>query len=66
VSLQSRDIQQLLGKLSKFVTDAGNCFGPPPPPGETVLQNGDSTAKGVLYLAGESVTFFVNCPVFPG
>jgi hypothetical protein len=30
-----------------FVIDAGNCFGPPPP-GETVLQNGDSTAKGVL------------------
>jgi hypothetical protein len=28
--------------------DAGKCFGPPPP-GETVLQNGDSTAKGVLY-----------------
>jgi hypothetical protein len=31
-----------------FVIDAEKCFGPPPP-GETVLQNGDSTAKGVLY-----------------
>jgi hypothetical protein len=30
-----------------FVIAVGNCFGPPPP-GETVLQNGDSTAKGVL------------------
>jgi hypothetical protein len=30
---------------SLFVIDAGKCFGPPP--GETVLQNGDSTAKGV-------------------
>jgi hypothetical protein len=26
-----------------FVIDAEKCFGPPPP-GETVLQNGDSTA----------------------
>jgi hypothetical protein len=32
-----------------FVIDAGKCFGPPPP-GKTVLQNGDSTAKGVLYV----------------
>jgi hypothetical protein len=30
-----------------FVIDAGKCFGPPPP-GYTVLQNGDSTAKDVL------------------
>jgi hypothetical protein len=52
VSLQSRDIQQLFGKLSKFVIDAGVCFGPPLPPGDTVLQNGDSTAEGVLYPAG--------------
>jgi hypothetical protein len=50
VSLQSRDIQQLLGKQSLFVIDAGKCFGPPPL-GETVLQNGDSTAEGVLYPA---------------
>jgi hypothetical protein len=28
--------------------DVGKCFGLPPP-GETVLQNGDSTAKGVVY-----------------
>jgi hypothetical protein len=49
VSLQSRDIQQLLGKLCLFVIDAGKCFGPPPP-GETVLQNGDSTAEGVLFF----------------
>jgi hypothetical protein len=34
-----------------FVIDAGKCFGPPPP-GETVLQNGDSTLKDVLYPAG--------------
>jgi hypothetical protein len=47
VRLQSRDIQQLLGKLSKFLIDAEKCFGPPP--GETVLQNSDPTAKGVLY-----------------
>jgi hypothetical protein len=47
VSLKSRDVQQLLEKLSKFVIDAGKCF-EPPPPGEIVLQNGDSTAKGVL------------------
>jgi hypothetical protein len=33
-----------------FIIDAGKCFGPLPP-GETVLQNGDSTAKGVLYPA---------------
>jgi hypothetical protein len=32
-----------------FVIDAGKCFGPPSP-GETVLQNGDSTEKGVLDL----------------
>jgi hypothetical protein len=52
VSLQSRGIQQLLGNSqSLFVIDAGKCFGPPPP-GETVLQNGDSTAEGVLYPAG--------------
>jgi hypothetical protein len=40
-----------------FVIDAEKCFGPPP--GETILQNGDSTAKGVLYPAGyisEAVT----------
>jgi hypothetical protein len=36
---------------SLFVIDAGKCFGPPPP-GETVLQNGDSIAKDVLYPAG--------------
>jgi hypothetical protein len=48
VSLQSRYIQQFLGKLSKFVViDTRKCFGPPPP-GETVLQNGDSAVKDVL------------------
>jgi hypothetical protein len=31
-----------------YVIDAGKFFGPPPP-GKTVLQNGDSTEKGVLY-----------------
>jgi hypothetical protein len=36
---------------SLFAIDAGKCFGPPPP-GETVLQNGDSTAEDVLYPAG--------------
>jgi hypothetical protein len=41
-------VQQLLGKLSKFVIDAGKGFGLPPP-GETVMQNGNSTAKGVLF-----------------
>jgi hypothetical protein len=47
VSLQSRDIQQLLGNSqSLFVNDAGKYF-ETPPPGETVLQNGDSTAKDV-------------------
>jgi hypothetical protein len=35
---------------SLFVIEAGKCFGPPPP-GDTVLKNGDSTAKGVLYPA---------------
>jgi hypothetical protein len=30
-----------------FVIDAGKCF-EPPPPGETLLQNGDSIAKDVL------------------
>jgi hypothetical protein len=47
VSLRSRYIQQLLRKLSKFVIDARKCFGPPLL-GETVLQNGGCTAKGVL------------------
>jgi hypothetical protein len=39
-----------------FVIEAGKCFGTPPP-GETVLQNGDSTAKGVLYPAAAQNTF---------
>jgi hypothetical protein len=44
-----------------FIIDVGKCFGPPPP-GETVLQNGDSTAKGVLYPAGYFITgyFIMN------
>jgi hypothetical protein len=36
-----------------FVIDAGKYFGLLPP-GDTVLQNGDSTAEGVLYPAGIS------------
>jgi hypothetical protein len=48
-----------------FVIDAGKFFGPPPPPGETGLQNGDSTAKGVLDTETcEGVTFFLNCSVY--
>jgi hypothetical protein len=41
-----------------FVIEAGKYFGPPPP-GETVLQNGDSTAKGVLYPAGYRLTDYL-------
>jgi hypothetical protein len=40
-----------------FVIDAGKCFGQPPP-GETVLQNGDSTEKGVLYPRSPDLTSF--------
>jgi hypothetical protein len=52
----------LLGKLSKFVCliDAGKCFRQPPPE-ETVLQNGDNTAKGVLYPAVCEVELCNNC-----
>jgi hypothetical protein len=39
-----------------FVIDAGKCFGPPPP-GEIVLENGDSTAKGVLDTEYTGYTF---------
>jgi hypothetical protein len=44
-----------------FVIDAGKCFGQQPP-GETVLKNGDSTAKGVLYPAGYFIKdyFIIN------
>jgi hypothetical protein len=45
---------------SLFVIDAGKCFGPPPP-GETVLQNGDSTAKGILYPAVFEEQLCNNC-----
>jgi hypothetical protein len=38
-------------RCTTIVFDAGKCFGPPPP-GETVLQNGDFTAEGVLYPTG--------------
>jgi hypothetical protein len=55
VSLQSRDIEQLLGKLSEFVIDAGKCFGPPPP-GETVLQNGDPAAERLLLWSRHCAT----------
>jgi hypothetical protein len=41
-----------------FVIDAGKSFGSLPP-AETVLQNGDSTAEGVLYPAG----YFHSCGV---
>jgi hypothetical protein len=33
-----------------FAIDTEKCFGPPPPE-QAVLQNGDSTAKGVLQFA---------------
>jgi hypothetical protein len=33
-----------------FVIDSGKCFRPPPR--DTVLKNGDYTAKGFLYPAG--------------
>jgi hypothetical protein len=44
---------------SLFVIDVGKCFGPPP--GETVLQNGDSTAKSVLYPAVWKGQLCNNC-----
>jgi hypothetical protein len=47
-----------------FVIGAGKCFGPPPP-GETVLQNGDCTAKGVLDTESlSSVNFKQTLRVF--
>jgi hypothetical protein len=59
-----------------FVIDAGKCFGLSLP-GETVLQNGDSTADTERLLLwsrhfakreseSESFTFFLNCPVLLG
>jgi hypothetical protein len=53
----------LFGKLQKFVIDAGKCFGPPP--GETVLQNGDSTANGVLYPVIPDLSFHTWPPRSP-
>jgi hypothetical protein len=45
-----------------FVIDAGKCFGPPPP-GETLLQNGDCTAKGILDTEVWSRHFATQSPL---
>jgi hypothetical protein len=50
----------LIGNLSKFVIDVGKCFALLPPR-KTVLQNGDSTAKGILYPAVCKDQLCKNC-----